>query len=1014
MDDILAKKNRHLFLEEKDNQNNSFIGNVNTLVNDLENVDTVADNITDVKLTGESIESVNTVAANIEDINNASTNIDTVKTFNDNVNNGTMQYLLEAFTTSLNDQGNAWEVRLTQLGESILATTSAFNYSTVVTVSSDIPANGTLTLPNSMKYKVGTHMLMVSWNGTVCYAGEQYEEVGAYGVWATSIKLNQPAKAGDKIQLRIVALTDQSSYVDITEAAINASQFIASGSNTERYLPEFLGDVVNVKNFGAVGNGVNDDTTAFQSAIASGKAVFVPEGTYKLNTDLNGVFCGVGNSIFTGGTVNSSTILRGIAYKNSDIINVKDYGAIGDGITNETAIFNSIEQIFQDQRINLCGLTFVVDSRPCENYYYNGYFKLNGLTWPAYETPGTQLLASMRPFDFDSYGDENNYLQYILINGVKPSDVGNSYGPTGISHLKGVTAIGYDCLKKPIENNVYLLDEVAIGNNVMNSDSMTGNAEHNIGIGACALASLTTGHRNLAIGSLALFGTTTGYQNVSIGRDSSQSIVSGNNNVVIGYRALGARATIGFDGPIKNDIQRSISEVVAIGNHALINLGEAGGYNIVAIGYGAGANTKAPKRSVFIGHNCCSNINKNGVSFYGKNLTEVEHTATYSASGSNITVTKTGHSAVVGRYVEFLPTSGVLTEKTNESHLLTVASVSGDTFTLTHDMGEFTGSGNCIIYSYEQSATNNNYEQYACTVIGSDSVVNATYIEALTVVGAQTLDNASLGTASYSVLVGDRIGRNVTYCGSSVVVGNVAGVSSGSEFHNVFIGRNAGNAFVGDVDNCYGNTAVGFASMKTLIDGTTSVANVKNSTAIGNNSSVSGSNQVQLGMSGTTTYAYGSVQDRSDARDKADVRNTVLGLDFLLALRPVDFKWDYRDDYIESVEHEVEERGPDGIVEKKIVFETVRHEKDGSKKRNRYHHGLIAQEVKAVLDEKGIDFGGYQDHKVNGGCDILTLGYEEFVAPMIRAIQELNDQLQTSNAKIEALMQRISALENNR
>lgn len=336
MDDILAKKNRHLFLEEKDKQNNSFIGNINTVVNDLDNVDIVSTNIESVKTTGESIESVNVVAANIEDINNASTNIDTVKTFNDNVNNGTMQYLLEAFTTSLNDQGNAWEVRLTQLGESILATTSAFNYSTVVTVSNDIPVNGTLILPNSMKYKVGTHMLMVSWNGTVCYAGEQYDEVGAYGVWATSITLKQPAKTGDKIQLRIVALTDQSSYVDITEAAINASQFVASGSNTERYLPEFLGDVVNVKNFGAVGNGVNDDTTAFQSAIASGKAVFVPEGTYKLNTDLNGVFCGVGNSTFTGGTVNESTILRGIAQKNKDIINVKDYGAKGDGITDDT------------------------------------------------------------------------------------------------------------------------------------------------------------------------------------------------------------------------------------------------------------------------------------------------------------------------------------------------------------------------------------------------------------------------------------------------------------------------------------------------------------------------------------------------------------------------------------------------------------------------------------------------------------------------------------------------------
>jgi len=32
------------------------------------------------------------------------------------------------------------------------------------------------------------------------------------------------------------------------------------------------------------------------------------------------------------------------------------------------------------------------------------------------------------------------------------------------------------------------------------------------------------------------------------------------------------------------------------------------------------------------------------------------------------------------------------------------------------------------------------------------------------------------------------------------------------------------------------------------------------------------------------------VQNRSDANDKADVRPTVLGLDFINSLRPVDFK----------------------------------------------------------------------------------------------------------------------------
>src|SRR3546814_5297739 len=61
-----------------------------------------------------------------------------------------------------------------------------------------------------------------------------------------------------------------------------------------------------------------------------------------------------------------------------------------------------------------------------------------------------------------------------------------------------------------------------------------------------------------------------------------------------------------------------------------------------------------------------------------------------------------------------------------------------------------------------------------------------------------------------------------------------------------------------------------------------------NWTCLGANSVVTGANQVQLGDSATTSYVYGTVQNRSDARDKADIRDTQLGLDFIKALRPVD------------------------------------------------------------------------------------------------------------------------------
>ena len=72
---------------------------------------------------------------------------------------------------------------------------------------------------------------------------------------------------------------------------------------------------------------------------------------------------------------------------------------------------------------------------------------------------------------------------------------------------------------------------------------------------------------------------------------------------------------------------------------------------------------------------------------------------------------------------------------------------------------------------------------------------------------------------------------------------------------------------------------------------------------------------------------------------------------------------------------------------------------DGSKKRNRFHHGLIAQEVKAVLDAKGIDFGGFQDHSIKGGDDVLSIGYAELIAPMLKAIQELSAEVAALKSK---------------
>jgi len=221
---------------------------------------------------------------------------------------------------------------------------------------------------------------------------------------------------------------------------------------------------------------------------------------------------------------------------------------------------------------------------------------------------------------------------------------------------------------------------------------------------------------------------------------------------------------------------------------------------------------------------------------------------------------------------------------------------------------------------------------------------------------------------------------------SCVAIGDGSQVQAASGSFNTAVGAltlfyNAGN----------NNTAVGYNAMNNLISGSNNTGvgaqalvqipqNYTNCTGLGYQARVSGDNQVQCGNSSTSFYAYGAYNNRSDMRDKADIRDTIVGLEFINKVRAVDFRWNYREDY----------QPPET--------------NDGSKKRVRFHQGVIAQQVKEVMDELGVDFSGYQDHSVNGGSDVLTIGYTAFIGPLIKAIQELS-------AKNNALEQRLSVLE---
>ena len=117
-----------------------------------------------------------------------------------------------------------------------------------------------------------------------------------------------------------------------------------------------------------------------------------------------------------------------------------------------------------------------------------------------------------------------------------------------------------------------------------------------------------------------------------------------------------------------------------------------------------------------------------------------------------------------------------------------------------------------------------------------------------------------------------------------------------------------------------------------------------------------------------------SINSSSDMRLKADIADSDLGLNFVNALRPVRFRW--------------------------IVGDRIEQE-DGSyadRAGVRPHYGLLAQEVRLALDAIACeDFAGYCYDEAS---DSYSLRMAEFIAPLIKAVQELAARVEELEAQL--------------
>ena len=225
-------------------------------------------------------------------------------------------------------------------------------------------------------------------------------------------------------------------------------------------------------------------------------------------------------------------------------------------------------------------------------------------------------------------------------------------------------------------------------------------------------------------------------------------------------------------------------------------------------------------------------------------------------------------------------------------------------------------------------------------------------------------------------------------------LGNVILPPSGADLAFTRAGENAisappGGTLVALADGHGWNSAAGAAWV--TLSGTEFIPRADNTTTFG-----------KTGFRWSAVWAANGTIQTSDPRTKKEIVDSPLGLDFINLLRPVAYKFKVGGSEIIG-EREVTPAKLDpetGEVVESAVVESVLREKPGK----RQHFGFLTTEVKQALDDLGnVDFGGYIKTDMADQESEEALRYDEFIAPLVKAVQQLSATVTAQAARIEAL-----------
>jgi hypothetical protein len=331
------------------------------------------------------------------------------------------------------------------------------------------------------------------------------------------------------------------------------------------------------------------------------------------------------------------------------------------------------------------------------------------------------------------------------------------------------------------------------------------------------------------------------------------------------------------------------------------------------------------------------------------------------------------------------------------------------------------GAGGCLNNTaLGNKALESNTSGYQNTAFGYRALRNNTTGRQNTAVGYRALEGENTGVcntaigayalcnqagASNNTGVGFSAGRAISTGSSNTLVGAYAGCAITTGNSNTAVGFRALTSVTG---NCWNtalgayalcaatggcNTAIGFRAGQAITSG---IRNTIIGAAAGG--SVSTATQTVIASRGGSTsnssghtlwgssgmwfnWVQTNWSNLSDCRDKTCIQDLdqKLGLPLLRKLNPVSFNWDSRKLYVDRCGFEY-------------------GQKDGTLAAKKKTYGFEAQQLKQTLEELEVEFEalGYDEEK-----DAYRITYDEFIAPLIKAVQETADRLET----LEALAQ---------